>query len=304
MFSLLFLLSLLAGKENRDFYEILGLKHDCPDREIEKVFMRLSRKWHPDKNKGNPKAADKYGDINDAYSVLRDPNKRRVFDLWGESGVRIYESPKQELGGSPNAEDESVAQIKNKGRTIRVTFPVDLIDFHKGAVYPLSVTRRTMCRCPQAGFFCEKCRGRPTMQENATLKLVVEKGSDEGTTVLFKNAGDVSELNAPGDVEVILVSRRHPLFVREGNDLRTNVTISLREALLGFKREITHIDGSQVVIESQSLVGPGQTIVVKGRGLAKYLFPGEFGDLIVHPRLLWPKNLTPAQKARLVQALS
>jgi DnaJ family protein B protein 11 len=132
----------------------------------------------------------------------------------------------------------------------------------------------------------------------------VEKGSDEGTTVVFKNAGDVSELNSPGDVEVALVSRKHPLFERDGSNLRMNVTISLREALLGFKREVTHIDGTQLVIESKSLIGCGQSIIVKGRGLARYLSPGEFGDLIVQPKLLWPKNLDPAKRDRLVKALS
>jgi DnaJ-class molecular chaperone len=50
-------LSLITGDRNRDFYEIMGLKHDCTEREIEKVFMRLSRKWHPDKNKGNPQSS-------------------------------------------------------------------------------------------------------------------------------------------------------------------------------------------------------------------------------------------------------
>jgi DnaJ family protein B protein 11 len=270
--------------------------------------MRLSRRYHPDKNKGDPEAADKYANINDAYGVLRDANKRRVYDLWGEAGIRVYEAPKHDLdrpAGAPQpTEDDISAQVRVKGRPIRLTFPVDLIDFHRGGSYALDVTRRTMCRCPESGFFCEKCRGRPTIQENVTLKLVVEKGSDEGTVVLFENAGDVSELNAPGDIEVVLVSRKHPIFRRNGSDLHMNVTISLREALLGFIREVKHIDGSRLVVDSKAMIGCQQTIVIPGRGLAKYLFPGEFGDVVVHPTLLWPKALDPEKRARLVKALT
>jgi DnaJ family protein B protein 11 len=306
--SLFFFLSAFTTARHRDFYEILGLRHDCTDREIEKVFMRLSRKYHPDKNKGDPQAADKYADINDAYGVLRDPNKRRVYDLWGEDGVRLYEAPKLDQNrpiGAPQFPEDSIsAQVRVKGRTLRVTFPVDLIDFHRGGSYELAVTRRTMCRCPDIGFTCEKCRGRPTVQENVSLKLVVEKGSDEGTVVVFPNAGDVSEQNAPGDIEVVLVSRKHPVFRRSGSDLHMNVSISLREALLGFTREVEHIDGSKLVVESKALIQCQQTIVIKGRGLAKYLFPGEFGDVVVHPALLWPKALDPEKRAKLVKALT
>jgi DnaJ-class molecular chaperone len=302
MLALLFALFLMTDDRNRDFYEILGLRHDCTDREIEKVFMRLSRKWHPDKNKGDPSAADKYADIPDAYSVLRDSNHRRVYDLWGEPGVRVYEAPKHDfdpqLGLPKPPEDDISAQVRVKGGMIRVTFPVDLIDFHRGGSYELSVTRRAMYRCPEVGFFCEKCKGSPTVQENASLKLGVEKGSDEGTVVLFKNAGDVSELNASGDVEVVLVSRKHPIFRRQGSDLHMNVTIILREALLGFTREVEHIDGSKLVIESKVMIGCQQTIVIRDRGLARYLFPGEFGNVVVHPTLLWPKILDPVKKTR------
>ena len=301
---LLALIAISSKYGNRDFYEILGLKHDCTERDVEKSFMRLSRKYHPDKRKTSKEITDLFEDINDAYSVLRDSNKRRVYDLWGESGVRVYEAPKNDFAvNAHNSEDDLSKQVRVKGKTVRITFPVDLVDFHEGRVYPLTIKRRTMCRCPEAGFGCEKCRGRPTMKENVTLTLVVEKGSDEGSVVLFKNAGDVSEMNEAGDIEVVLVSRQHPLFERHGSDLHVNVSISLREALLGFRRELQHLDGSTLVIETSEGVGTGKPVVVKNRGLAKYLFPGEYGDVVVHTKIMWPKNLDPEKKAKLIEAL-
>lgn len=305
MIILVSLIAISSKYGNRDFYELLGLKHDCTERDVEKSFMRLSRKYHPDKRTTSQEVKDLFEDINDAYSVLRDSNKRRVYDLWGESGVRIYEAPKTEFSatGKQSSEDDLSKQVTVKGKTQRITFPVDLVDFHEGRVYPLTIKRRTMCRCPEAGFDCEKCRGRPTTKENATLTLVVEKGSDEGSVVLFKNAGDVSEMNEAGDIEVVLVSRKHPLFERDGSNLHVNVSISLREALLGFRRELKHLDGSTIVVETNEAVGTGKPVIVKNRGLAKYLFPGEYGDVIVHTKIMWPKNLDPEKKAKLIAAL-
>jgi DnaJ-class molecular chaperone len=281
-------------------YEVLGLRHDCTDRDIERVFIRLSRKLHPDKNKGDAAAAARYADVSRAYAVLRDPARRRVYDLWGEAGLRVYEAPR--AGGAPGDGDAG-APVRAKARALRVVFPAALADFHRGAAYALAVTRRAMCRCPEAGFACERCRGRPTLQENATLRLAVERGADEGTVVVFEGAGDASEVSAPGDIEVVLVSRRDPVFTRVGADLHIALPITLREALLGFARDVDHIDGSRVVVRATEPVGGGRVIVVKGRGLAKYLCPGEFGDLVVHPTLLWPKALDPEKKARLVRAL-
>jgi len=309
--SVFFSLCLITSDGRRDFYDILGLKHDCVDREIEKTFQRLSRKYHPDKNKGNSQAAEKFTDINDAYAILRDPLKRRVYDLYGEQGVHLLEAPRTEydptlgLGRQRSESDNDLASVVRRvGPTLRLDFPVELIDFHEGRVFPVDLTRRTMCRCPTAGFFCDKCRGRPTIRENVTLQLVVERGSDEGSVVLFKNAGDVSEENAPGDIEFIVTSKKHPLFRREGSDLHMDVEVTLKEALLGFIREFKHFDGTTLIVESKQLLGCGKTLRVKNKGLPKYLFPGEYGDVVVHTRLLWPKSLSDQNKKRLVEALS
>lgn len=304
----LFSLAFIRGDGNRDFYNILGLMHDCTDREIDRAIQKLSRKYHPDKNKGNQKAAEIFANINDAYAALRDPQKRRIYDLYGEAGLHLYESPKNDMNeilGLTRSEstDNSAAIVRKKGKTFRIQFPVDLVDFYTSAHYQLLLTRRNMCRCPQAGFFCPKCHGRPTIRENVTLSLFVEKGSDEGNIVLFKNAGDTTEKNAPSDIEVEIVSRPDPVFRREGADLHVNIELNLKEALLGFKRNFTFIDGSDLVVESTTPLGCGKVLTIKNKGLPKYLYPDEFGDLIVHTTFKWPKSLTPEQREKLANAL-
>jgi DnaJ-class molecular chaperone len=286
--------ALIQSDSNRDFYASLGLPHDCQDRDIEVAFQKLSRKYHPDKNKEIPTAADRFTDINDAYATLKDPQKRRVYDLYGEGGVHVYESPRNELGemfGFTTAEFETVARVRRKGRTYRIPFPVDLRDFYFSKVYNLTITRRTMCRCRTAGFFCEKCRGRPTVRENFSLSFFVEKGAEDGAVVLFENVGDCSELNGPGDVEIEIVAREHPTFVRVGSDLWATVELSLKEALLGFERRIVGLDRSVLVVRSEGTI-VGGNVTMKGKGLPLYLSPGEFGDVVVRPVIRWPEDLS------------
>jgi len=305
---LLFSLSLISSDGSRDFYQILGVQHDVSDREIERAYMRLSRKYHPDKNKGNEKSAEMFTNINDAYGTLKDSNKRRIYDLYGEPGVHVYEAPQTEMDpmlslSRSTHPDSNTERVRRKGKTVKMHFPVDLVDFLEGRVYPLQISRSNMCRCPQAGFYCPKCKGKPTIRENLTLSIVIEKGFDEGTVALFKNAGDVSEVNGPGNIEVTLVSKPHPLFKRKGSDLHITIPVTLKEALTGFSRTVQHIDGSSLNIQSNSPLGFGQTLIIPGQGLPKYLFPDERGDVVVHTQIKYPKGLSEEQQNELAETI-
>ncbi|KAH0786327.1 DnaJ domain containing protein [Histomonas meleagridis] len=304
MLFLLFGISIIRSSGNRDFYSILSLRHDATERDIDRSFQKLSRKYHPDKNKGDKRAAEKFTDINDAYGALKDPLKRRIYDLYGEAGVSVYETPSDDFGNPNDPNANTAALIKKKGKTYRIQFPVDLKDFYESGHYTLFVSRKTMCRCPQSGYFCPKCRGHPTISENTTLSLFVEKGQEEGTVVVFKNAGDTSEANAPSDIEVEIVSRPHPLFRREGANLHMDVRVTLREALVGFSRKFTNIDGSEFTVESKDPIGCDETIVLKGKGMPMYLYPGEYGDIIVHPTIKWPKEMSNEQRERVASILT
>jgi DnaJ-class molecular chaperone len=305
IWGVLFGLGIIQGHGDRDFYGVLELKHDCSDREIETAFQKLSRKWHPDKNRGNPEAAEKYADINDAYATLRDAQKRRIYDLYGEAGVDIYEAPKNDfqdilkMGNEPGAHDAE-SKINRKGSRIRVQFSVDLLDFYTSKSYEISVARKVICRCPEAGFFCPKCRTKPTIRETVNLSFTVEKGMDDGHIFVFENAGDTSENNAGGDIEVQLVTRPHPTLSREGSDLHMNLNISLKEALLGFRKTAFGIE-EQIVVESAGVIsGP---IRLPGLGLPVHMYPDQFGDIVVHPIVEWPQDLGKQERERLVEAL-
>lgn len=299
-------LQIISQNGNRDFYNILNVTNDAPKRLIERSFMKLSRKYHPDKNKGDPSAATRFTDINDAYAVLRDDNKRRIYDIYGEKGVHLYEAPQNKdlYQLNQNAEEDPLVKIiRHVGETNRIWFPVDLIDFYEGRAYPIHLTRRTMCRCPHQGFNCPKCHGKPTMRENVNLSLIIEKGSEDGHTITLKGAGDVSEINGPCDLEFYIYAKKHPFFTRQGDNLLMTVDVTLKEALLGFKKTFTHIDGSKFEIELEPSNIANHTIIVPNKGMPKYLAPGEYGNIIAKLNVHHPKNLTPDQRNQLADAL-
>jgi DnaJ family protein B protein 11 len=160
-----------------------------------------------------------------------------------------------------------------------------------------------MCRCPTNGFFCPKCRARATIRENATLPIVVEKGCEDGTIMTFRNAGDTSEANAPSDIEVQLVTKPHPTYRRAGSDLHVDIPITFKEALLGFKRTLKNVDGTEVIVESLDPIGSDRTIRIQGKGLPLYLYPGDYGESVVHTIVKPPQVLTPRDREVLANAL-
>ena len=295
-----FIISESLINENRDYYSFLNVTHDASDRDIDRSFQKLSRKFHPDKNKGDEEAARKFADINEAYGCLRDSAKRRIYDLWGEQGMKAYQAPLAKI--SPG-ENSLWSQVHRKGKTLHINFPVPLTDFYFGNYYHFDVFHRVMCHCPNAGFYCDKCRGRPTKLDNTTLTFAVEKGSSEKTTVLFKNVGDTSEIEAPGDLELIITSNPHPIFQRDGDNLHTTINITLKEAFLGFQRTLKHLNNKIIDIKGEINQGRKE-LIIKGKGMPKYMFPDEYGDLIVHPHILWPKNLSSEKIKELTSLLS
>ena len=73
--------------EKRDYYEVLGVAKDCDDNTLKKAYRKLAKKYHPDVNKDNPEAAEKFKEASEAYAVLSDPEKRQKYDQFGFAGV-------------------------------------------------------------------------------------------------------------------------------------------------------------------------------------------------------------------------
>ena len=319
--------------DDYDPYLIIGVDPDDDDGKIKKAFRKLSRKWHPDKIRGDSKKKEKakkiFEHIRTAYEIIGDKDKRMMFDTGGMELVK--ESDKKEQGGG--AMDPFAAffggggnQRGNRGNDANVDLTVSLDDMYNGNEISAEITRRVICRgCknkPKRGK-CAKCDRCPneikmvtrTMgpgfqvqqqqevpskhrckNEPTTLATVIEKGMADGSTIKFERMSEQRPGQIPGDVIMRLRQKKHRLFNRDGNDLKMEMTITLKEALLGFTKTITHMDEHTVEISRKRITKPFFVKTIKGEGMPIHQFPSEFGDLHVKFIVEMPKQLNDAQK--------
>ena len=136
-------------EDEHDWYEVLGVDEDATDRQIKKAFRKLSVKYHPDKNKGNKEAGEKFQLINNAYEVLGNPDKRVLYDAGGQKMVVQNERGANQMdpfaaffGGGGGGQRRNA----QKGRDVSVRVDVTLEDLYNGAERTAEIERRVICR--------------------------------------------------------------------------------------------------------------------------------------------------------------
>merc|ERR1719181_614003 len=177
--------------------------------------------------------------------------------------------------------------------------------------------RKCRTRCPneirmverqiQPGFVVQqqqevRSKERCTMA-TVDLDVQIEKGAPDGERITFPGKSEQRPGKFPGDVHILIKQEGHHLFKRNGNDLSITQDITLKEALVGFKKTITHLDDSQVLLKAGGLTRPFQTRVIPDEGMPVHNFPSESGNLRVTYNVVFPTYLTRAQQAVVRDAL-
>jgi DnaJ-class molecular chaperone len=217
-----------------------------------------------------------------------------------------------------------------QGESVAIDVDVDLADFYTGGEVTREIRRMVVCRgcstkpdspkckpctaCPPEvrmvrqqvapGMFMEQQQRVPSKErcrhENKVLKAVVEKGMADGSEIVFEHESEQRPGQIPGDVVFRLHARGHARFQREGDNLHTTVHLTLREALVGFRRVLKHLDGHDVVLDFPATVTQhGISRTIAGEGMAvpvdRVSSQAAFGDLIVHFEVRFPASLTSEQ---------
>lgn len=242
----------------RDFYSILEVKRSASTNEIKKAYRKLAAKLHPDKNKDDPNASEKFQDLGAAYEVLSDPEKRKTYDRCGEEclkkdGMMDGSDPFSSFfgdfgfhfGGNEGHQDIP------RGANIVVELSVTLEELYTGnfveitrykpVLKPASGTRQCNCRQEMVtrslgpGRFqmmqqtvCDECPNVKLVNEEKTLEVEVEAGMKDGQETKFIAEGEPHLDGEPGDLIIRVTTAPHEKFERRGDDLYTNVTISLQ----------------------------------------------------------------------------
>ena len=303
-----------------DYYKVLGVERNATQDDIKKAYRKMARKYHPDLNKDDPNAKDKFQEINEANEVLSDPEKRKKYDEYGEHWKHADEF---------KAEREAYQRAQEKGGQSAYWYSVNGDDFMGG-----------FGRGNASGFsdFFEQLFGhgasagrsgrgynmmsrggdieaqmnlslreaavthKQTFSVNGeNLRITIPAGIADGQMIKLKGHGEKGSNGAPdGDLYITFQIAPDPEFKREGDDLFTDVDIDLYTAVLGGTVNVKTIDG-MVKLKVNPGTQNDTKVRLRGKGFPVYKKEGTFGDLIVTYHVDIPTSLSEKQKELFTQ---
>lgn len=302
----------MSGEDwlQKDFYKVLGVSKDADEATIKKAYRKLARTWHPDQNKGNPEAEERFKEIGEAYTVLSNPEQRQQYDAIRAMGAGGFRGGAGGSGASGvNFEDIFGAFGGGNGGNVRFSASGGGAGFNLDDILGAfggfgGAHGSPYQQAPQKGEDLHAST-RITLKQSLSgvnIKLAVSgkpmtvkvpKGIKDGQSVRLRGKGKASiNGGSAGDLIVTIHVEEDPVYSREGNDLRMTLPVTFAEATLGANVELPLIDGSTVTVKVPAGSDSGRTLRLKGRGVAT---KKGTGDLLATISVVVPKDLTPEQ---------
>ncbi|MDD2366958.1 MAG: DnaJ C-terminal domain-containing protein [Desulfuromonadaceae bacterium] len=295
-----------------DYYKALGVEKGASAEDIKKAFRKLAVKYHPDRNPDNKGAEDKFKEINEAYAVLSDPEKKQQYDTFGSSGFHNKYSQedifrgfdfgnayKDMGGGFAGGGAEDIFSRLFGGSFGRAGGRSGFRSTQqKGADHEMEVT----VTFREAAQGAEKSIAFRRRGQREELKVKIPAGVDNGSKIRISGKGAQSENGgSAGDLYLIIHVQNDPVFSREGGDLFVERSISFTAACLGVSLDVPTLEGDKR-IKVPAGIQPGTKIRLKGCGV-KSIGSNAKGDLYVKIAVHIPEALN-AEQLKLVEALA
>ena len=350
----------------KDYYAILGISRNATPEAIKKAYRKMALKYHPDKN-DSPGAEEKFKEIAEAYDVLSDERKKRIYDQLGEEGLkggggshgqytfhgdpfemfsnlfggeqnpfggagfspffggtpgggafrttafggtpgggafrgtagmrpgagRVFMTPNGPFvdgmedmdyesvgGGMPFGQSMGGSWRKTKDPAIEKDLALSIEELFIGCTKKLRITKRVL-----------NPDGTSNVQDKV-ITIDIKPGWKEGTKITFSEEGDQLPGKIPADIIFIIKQKPHPVYRRDGNDLRYTARITLREALTSTVRvHIPTLDNQAIPLELNEIVNPKTEKRIPGQGFPISKSPGQRGDLVVDFDIVFPTSL-------------
>jgi molecular chaperone DnaJ len=284
---------------DKDFYKILGVSKDVSEAELKKVYRKLARQYHPDSNPGDTAAEAKFKEVSEAYSVLSDPAQRKEYDA-----VRAMGGGARFTGAGPNMGGGGFEDVFSNlfggagargcfggaggfpggfggfggptpGADLTASVTIDFIDGVRGATKKLS------------------------FHGGEDVSFKVPAGVTDGSKIKLRGRGQPSMNGGPnGDMIVTVTVKPHPIFVRDGLNIRVNVPITFAEAVLGGTIQVPTLGGEPVKLKVSPGTPNGRVLRVKGKGVVT---EKQTGDLLASVEVAVPSHVSAQAEELLKQ---
>lgn len=309
----------------RDYYEILGVPRNASEKEIKQAYRRLARQYHPDLNPGDKAAEEKFKEINAAYEVLSDPEKRKRYDQYGSQWQYAEEFAKSasratrdfgrtktgsEYGGFDFGEifDSLLDDLVTGSGTSKWRFAQDmessveisLEDAYHGCTRILQIPSEEPCTaCGATGRvgnrICTICQGNGVKLTLKRLEVKIPAGVRQGSRIRIPGRGRVNPDNgSKGDLYLVVKISPHQVFELKGDDLYAEVSVPLVTAVLGGEVRLPSLDGN-LVLKIPPETQNGMVFRLAGKGMPR-LGNAKHGDMFVKVKVVLPTNLTEEEK--------
>jgi len=304
--------------EYKDYYQILGVSRDADEKEIKRAFRRMARQYHPDVNPDDPRAEERFKEINEAHEVLSDPEKRSKYD---QLGAEWYGW--QQAGGRPGGFDWSrwTTDAPDRGQRVHVRYGTreDLKDLFGGAN-------------PFSDFFSQIFGGMEGAPGGFEYRVRPQRGQDyeqeveislqeayQGATRLIQKDGRRLEVNIPpgaytstrvriagegglgaaggeaGDLYLRVKVSPDLLFERRGDNVHVTVPVDLYTAILGGQAQVPTLSGP-VMLTIPAGTQNRRVFRLQGKGMPQLRQPDHYGNLYARVEVRLPMHLTPHQR--------
>ena len=261
----------------RDYYDVLGIDRNADEKTIKKAYRKLAKKYHPDTNAGNADAADRFKEVNEAYDVLSDPKKKKMYDQFGHAAFEAGADPG--AGGFGGFHQQNFPQ---KGSDVKASINVTFDEAAFGADKRISLSGP------------DGSSGAPQ-----TLQIHIPAGIDTGKSIRLKGKGMPGTGGGePGDLLLKVTVGTRPGYERKGSDVYTTISIPYTTAVFGGEATVPTLYGN-VICKIREGMQSGSKIRLRGKGIVSMKNSSVRGDQYVTIQIQVPQNLNYSAKEKL-----
>jgi molecular chaperone DnaJ len=319
----------MAGK---DYYKTLGVPKNASEKDIKQAYRKLARQYHPDINPGDKKAEAKFKEVNEAYEVLSDAEKRRKYDQYGDQwqyadqiekarqAQQQQEGAYWQFGGQEGGQEfrfeqgdmgslfgdilggtfRGRAARSRRGQDIESAVDVTLEEAYHGTARTISLQSEERCSgCGGTGRIqnlpCSVCRGSGVVPKIRNLEVKIPPGVKDGSLIRLAGQGQPGTgRGAAGDLYLVVSVRPHEIFERRDDDLMEEVEVPLVTAVLGGEVQVPTLKG-KVALKIPAETQNGKTFRLSGQGMPVQ-GTSSYGDLMVKAKVVLPAGLSKEEK--------